>query len=108
MKLPKTVAICGKTYAIKKDREGSHGSGGVFEQEIVIGTKGLTNERVFETFLHEVVELAACEKNYRYGCGHSESSVFVMSHKEFEHHIIDVATAIFPMLDKKWTKGSGL
>jgi len=98
MKLPKTVNICGKTYDVHKDRKGDHGHGQTFKQKITIGVKEQSDERQFDTFLHEVAELIACEKNLRYGDGHSETSVFVMSHKEFEYFASALATAIMPMI----------
>ena len=101
MKIPKKVTICGKTYTVIKDKEQENGFGGVFKQLIVVGTKGQADERIFDTFLHEVAELVACENNYRYGNGHSETSMFAMSHKEFERFIGDISTAIFSMIKEK-------
>ncbi len=98
MKLPKTVNISGKTYNVLKDSNRENGTGRTFKQEITVGTKDQSAERHFETFLHEVAELTCCENNYRYGDGHSETSVFVMNHKEFERFIGDIAMAIGPML----------
>lgn len=96
MRLPKTVKISGKIYIITKNPEITNGSGSTFKQEIVVGTgDGQTDERVFDTLLHEIAELVACENNYRYGDGHSETSMFVMNHKEFERFISDVSAAIF-------------
>ena len=98
MRLPKTVQICGKTYNVTKNAEKENGRGRTFAQQIEVGTKDQTAERCFSTFVHEVAELVCCENNYRYGDGRSETSVFVMSHKEFERFIDDVAIAIRPMV----------
>lgn len=100
MKLPKTVVICGKTYTVIKDNKRDDGCGFTFKQTIIIGTKDQTDERQFDTFVHEVAELTACEKRYRYGDGHSGTSMFVMNHKEFENFISDLAAALWPMLKK--------
>ncbi len=98
MKIPKTIKICGKTYTVTKDPKFEHGRGKTFKQEIIVGTCGQTDERVFDTFLHEVAELVCCENNYRYGDRQSETLMFVMSHKEYERFISDVANAIYPLL----------
>ncbi len=46
------------------------------------------------------MEIAACERDYRYGGGGSDGSKFVMSHKEFDNFSRDVATALRPMVDR--------
>ena len=76
MKLPKTVQINGKTYTVRKNPDSEDGRGTTFAQLVEVGTKNQSDERQFDTFLHEVAELIACEKNLRYGDGHSETSIF--------------------------------
>ena len=100
MKLPKTIKVSSKTYTVIKDRKASNARGRTFLQTITIGTHDQSDERVFDGFLHEIAELVCCENNFRYGDGHSETSVFVMNHKEFERFISDVASAIYPMVKK--------
>ena len=94
MKLPKTINICGKTFAVVRDRKLYGGKGSTASQKITIGTKYPKNERHFENFIHEVAEVIACEREYRYGDGHSENSVFVMNHKEFDVFIQDFAAVL--------------
>lgn len=100
MKLPKTVEISGITYPVGMDKTAYDGNGTTSEPRITVGTKSKNNERYWEIFLHEVMEIVACERNYRYGGGSSDGSVFVMSHKEFDNFSRDVATAIRPMIER--------
>lgn len=101
MKLPKTVSISGITYPVKTDNTSYGGGGSTSKPCITVGTKSKNNERRWEIFLHEVMEVAACERGCRYGGGMSDGSVFVMNHKEFDSFSRDVATAIRPLLAKK-------
>lgn len=98
MKLPKTVQICGITYPVKTVHTSYDGGGSTSRPCLTVGTKSKNNERYWEIFLHEVMEVAACERGYRYGGGLSDGSAFVMSHKEFDNFSRDIATAIRPML----------
>lgn len=98
MKLPKTVNICGMTYPVKKDKTTYDGGGSTTNPHLTVGTKSKNEERHWEILLHEIMEIAACERGYRYGGGVSDGSVFVMSHKEFDSFSRDVATAIRPMI----------
>ena len=100
LNLPKTVKICGKTYTVhtKQDEGGCNGSGSTREQKIVIRCERQhSKERIFDAFLHEVIELAACEYHLRYEAA-DEEVVFVMTHKQFDNFVFSVAAAIFPMI----------
>ncbi len=99
MKLPKTVNICGKPYKVLKDRELFGGKGDTGLQEMTIGTRHTEPARLFENFVHETMECVACERDFRYGKGISENSIFVMTHKEFDVFAADVATALRPMVE---------
>lgn len=98
MRLPKTVTICGKTYNVEQRREMYDSGGSTLTQTIQIGCKSKKDERRFENFLHEVMEITACERGYRYGKGTSDDCVLVMNHKEFDNFSVDVATALTPLL----------
>ena len=100
MRIPKKVTICGKTYKVGKDSKVYGGKGSTSLAKITIGTKCRNSEVQFEIFVHEVMELVACERELRYGDGYSDGSIFVMSHKEFDNFSADVATAIRPMVAK--------
>ena len=100
MRLPKTVQISGITYPVKKNNQSYDGGGSTTYPHITVGTKSKNNERHLEILIHEIMEVAACERGYRYGGGISDGSVFVMSHKEFDNFSCDVATAIRPMIKK--------
>ena len=96
MKLPKTVEISGKTYKVN-ERTVSNSSGRTYKQEVVVGIKSQSEERIFENYLHEVSELVACEQSTRFTASDDEV-VFVMNHKQFGSFVNDIATAIRPML----------
>ena len=98
MRIPKKVQVCGMTYPVKMDKTSYDGGGSTASPEITVGTKSKSSERIFEIFLHEVMEVAACERGYRYGSGTSKGSIFVMNHAEFDDYSKDIATAIRPML----------
>lgn len=101
MRLPKTVQISGITYHVKLDKTSYDGSGSTANPHIVVGTKSRNGERYWEIFIHEVMEVAACERGCRYGGGISSGSVFVMNHNEFDNFSRDVATAIRPIIKKR-------
>ena len=98
MKLPKTLQISGMTYPIRTDKTSYDGGGSTASLGIMVGTKSKNAEREWEILLHEVMEIAACERGYRYGSGISGGAVFVMNHKEFDDYAKDIATAIRPLL----------
>lgn len=108
MQFPKKVIICGRTYTVKTCKKTADGTGYLHEQKIIIGTKGLSDERQFDTFLHEVAELVACDRQFRYGYGGSEGSIFVMNHKEFEHFMTDLAATLWPIIKIKSVNGGSL
>ena len=98
MKLPRTIQVCGMTYPVRTDKTSYDGGGSTSEPHIMVGTKSKNDERKWEILLHEVMEIVACERGYRYGGGLSDGSVFVMTHKEFENFSQDIAAAIRPMV----------
>lgn len=100
MRLPKTVQICGKTYTVKTNNKSYDGGGSTTHLNLTVGTKSKNSERSFEIFCHEIMEITACERGYRYGGGSSDGATFVMSHKEFDTFSADVAAAIYPMTKK--------
>lgn len=98
MRLPKKVQICGMTYPVKIDNTSYDGGGSTTNPQLTVGTKSKNEERHWEILVHEIMEVAACERGYRHGEGISDGSIFVMSHKEFDNFSRDVATAIRPLL----------
>ena len=98
MRLPKKVDISGMTYPVKTNNKSFDGGGSTTKPHITVGTKSKNSERHWEILVHEIMEISACERGYRYGGGLSDGSVFVMSHKEFDNFSRDVATAIRPMI----------
>ena len=98
MRLPKAVQISGKTYTVRKDNAIWGGIASTGKQEIVIGThKSQSTHRQFETYLHEVAEMVACEQDIRFEA-RDEELVFVMNHKQFNSFANGIATALFPMI----------
>ena len=78
MRLPKTVQICGKTYDVELRKKEYGGGGSTSNLKLCVGGASHKPERKFEIFVHEVMELAACEKDFRYGTGKSMGSIFVL------------------------------
>lgn len=98
MRFPKTVRIAGRVYNVRTDSRCWGGNGGTGGQEIVVGTrKDQSTERKFGNFMHEVLEIAACERNLRYTASDDEV-VLVMTHRQFSHYSDDISAALWPMV----------
>lgn len=100
MRLPKTVNICGKTYKVKENRKLYDSRGSTLKQTIQVGCASKKAERRFENFIHEIMEIIACERGCRYGKGVSDDCVFVMNHKQFDNYAVDVAMSLRPMIKR--------
>ena len=101
MRLPKTMTICGKTYELKKDPKLFGGKGTTGEQRITIGTLYGKDDHIFENLVHEVAECVMAYKGFRYkdsGEDGDAGLIFVMTHKEFDSAMVDVAGALWPMI----------
>lgn len=101
MRLPKTITICGKTYEVKKDPELFGGKGSTGEQTITIGTLHGKDDHIFENLIHEVAECVMAHRGYRYqdsGEDGDAGLIFVMTHKEFDSAMVDVASALYPLV----------
>jgi hypothetical protein len=98
MKLPKSVCIAGKTYKITVDKNSAGGWFGTTSQEIKIGTKGLKDEMVLITFLHEVIEAIFTERNMRYSLRYNNPEngdyLYSFNHDQFENAVQDIACAL--------------
>ncbi len=100
LRLPKTVNISGKIYKVVKNKKRWGGVGKKGKQEIGVGTAGSQSvARKFENFMHEVTELVACERHFRYEAS-DEEIMFVMNHKQFDAFSNDISIAIWPMIRK--------
>ncbi len=98
MRLPKTVQISGKTYTVVKKPKKWGGTCQTGSQTIGVGTaKNQNAERIFNNFIHEVLEAITLERKLRYEAADDEM-VFVMTHKQFDDYARDFATAIRPMV----------
>lgn len=97
MRMPKKVIISGKTYSVEKNDKTYNSDGFTHQQRIIVGTKGQHPERIFENYLHEVTELAACEQHVRFSAA-DDDVVIVMNHKQFDRLVADVASSIYPMV----------
>jgi hypothetical protein len=95
MKIPDNVNICGHTYKVKITNEPGHcgGSGDTCKQLITVNNGGHSKSRLYETFIHEVMECIACERGLHYE-SHRGDIKIMMSHKEFDVYSADVARAI--------------
>ncbi len=95
-RFPKTVNICGKTYSVKTDKSRWGGRVQTGSQQIVVGTsRDQSAQRIFTTYIHEVIEAVTLERKLRYESSDDEI-MFVMTHKQFDNSVKDVATAILP------------
>lgn len=101
MRLPKTVTICGKTYELKKDPKMFGGKGSTGEQSITIGTEYGKEDHIFENLIHEVAECIMTYRGFRY-CDSGEKGdaglIFVMTHKEFDNAMVDLAGTLYPLV----------
>lgn len=97
MRLPTKVNICGKSYQVRRNHKNYDSSGETFKQKITVSVKGQSVERVFDNYLHEVIEVVACEQKSRFTAA-DDDVVFVMNHKQFDQFCSHVASAIYPMV----------
>ena len=103
MRLPKTVNIGGKKYAVRRDKSLSEGcgSGDSGRREIMVGSRNKQPEKAFETFIHEIIETVLIENNFRYHRdGYPDEFLYTMNHNEMSRLADDVACAIRPMIKK--------
>jgi len=106
--LPRTVMIYGKPYKVLRDKTSSTGASCcVCEHWIKVGTKSKNSQRIFDLFMHEVMEATLIELLllYSYGDdGDHASQLFVMSHAKFQIFAAFVATSLFPLVTLKRAK----
>ena len=101
MRLPNTVQICGKQYSIKPNSRRWGGRCETGKQELCVGTKkNQSSQRIFENYVHEVLEATAMEKSLRYMASDDEL-VFVMTHKQFDDYAENVAASLWPIAKGK-------
>jgi hypothetical protein len=101
MRLPKTINIGGKKYAVRRDERQPEGNGSfdTYAREIMVGSKHRRPEIAFETFVHEVIETILIENTFRYHRdGYPDEFIYTMNHNEMSRLADDVACAIRPML----------
>ena len=96
MKLPHHILICGVQHKLKTSAKHNGGSYDEATKTIEIGTE--FPEDVPENLLHEVIEASAAVRDLRYALEKAELTNdhyrFVMSHKEFEQLVKDVAASL--------------
>ena len=95
MKLPKTVMICGMKYKVRHTHDKGHcgGWGDTGTQEIGVNSDGHSDEKVFQTFMHEVMEIVACERGVHY-TSHQSERLISMTHSEFDVFSADIAAIV--------------
>lgn len=97
MELPKKVIIAGLEVVV---RTNSKEAGGSYDYKknkpvIVIGTRD--PEDVLSIFLHECFEAICYERMHRYRedyAGTKDGMLFILTHKEFDNAIRDLALAV--------------
>ncbi len=101
LKLPETIQISGKQYAVKQNKSRWGGTCETGKQEISVGTKkNQSSQRIFGNFIHEVLEATAMEKSMRYTASDDEI-LFMMTHKQFDDYAKDVASSLWPIMKGK-------
>jgi len=94
MKLPKKIQICGITYDVTKNPELDLGGRAATRRQVIeVGWNG-SDARRFSTLVHEIMEIAAVERNLRYDSVNNGLQ-FVCTHKEFDMWAHDVAAALW-------------
>ena len=99
MKLPRKITISGRVYDVKRDRSKGtgYGRGRLDTGVITVGSDG-SKEQGFETFIHEVMEVALLEENLRYDRDGTNDFNYQMTHTEFDGYSKSVSRALMPML----------
>lgn len=97
MKLPKSIIICGKTYKVTQNNKVNGACFSCNSQRIEVGTRD-TDEKTFESFIHEIIEIVLCEHDLRYQKNRSEIEngdyLFAFNHDQYENAVRDVANAL--------------
>lgn len=100
MRLPKTVRINGKEFAVRCNHKSVASHFHFEERDISIGT--FHQDRKFGNFLHEVAEISCIERGIRHVCdrekGGNADFLFCGNHSQFTDMLQDVATVIEPMI----------
>jgi hypothetical protein len=101
MRLPRKVTISGKVYTVKRDRKKctGWGRGYLYKSLIVVGSNG-DPEQAYETFTHEVMEVALLENDLRYCRDGTNDFNYQMTHTEFDRLARDLAKAFRPMMNE--------
>lgn len=106
MQLPDTVQITGKTYKVIPKPTSWGGKSCTATQELSVGTKkDQTKERIFENFIHELIEVAMCEHHFRFTAT-DDGVVYVMAHKDLDYFANSIAAALLPMVKEQQCRGT--
>jgi len=73
---------------------------GTKEPFIMVGLGSAQPRRIFERFLHELMEYILTVQDLRYGSMHDEK-IFVMTHKEFTCFCEEVARVLLDILENQ-------
>lgn len=99
MRLPRKITISGREYVVRRDpsRGTGYGRGRLDIGVITIGSTG-DPEQAFETFAHEVMEVAMLEQDLRYNRNGTNDFMYQMTHTEFDGFAKSVSRALRPMI----------
>ena len=102
MRLPRKVMISGRAYDVRRDRTKStgHGRGCLSHGKITVGSDG-DPEQAYETFVHEVMEVALLENDLRYDRDGTPDFTYMMTHTEFDKYSKDIARALRQMVKER-------
>ena len=99
MKLPKTVPICGATFAVvRAELDGIEETYNLTYRTITIDSSIIVDEHVFEVYRHEVGECAAAMMGCKYS---SREDVFVFNHEQFTNWTQITNAAMVAVLERK-------
>lgn len=99
MRLPRKITIAGREYKVKRDpsKGTGYGRGRLDIGVITIGSNG-DPEQAFETFVHEVMEVALLENDSRYDRDGTNDFMYQMTHTEFDGYAKSISRALRPMV----------
>ena len=96
MKIPKTISVCGKKFAIKLNPKHDGGSSDLETLVIEIGT--FDSSEVAENLIHEVGETIMMIRDFRYALEREEPDNgdfrFFLSHQDWKTFSKDLSIAL--------------
>jgi len=80
MKIPKSIRINGKTWKVKRKGEGGYFDFAIYEINV---SKNIHPNEAESCFLHEIMEIIACESRVRFNGSSDKYYRFLLTHDDF-------------------------